>query len=484
MNISKPVALWFREDLRLSDQPAVHTAAETGAPIVAFYILDERSGLRALGGASRWWLHHSLAVLARDLAKRGCDLHVVRGDACELVPAIVEAVGAGSIFWTRRYGAQEIAVDIQIKSQLKDRGIQVNSSNGQLLLEPWQIKTKTGDPYRVFTPYWRAAREGMQTTPSLAAPRKLNTAPWPRKAPPRARLDDLELLPTMPDWAAGLRKKWIPGEAGAQKRLTQFLDDALKDYAAGRDFADRQATSLLSPHLRFGEISPRQIWRALQHAMASGAIDTRNGDKFLAELGWREFSYHLLFYNPDLATQNFNRRFDEFSWPRENVKHLAAWQRGLTGYPIVDAGMRELWQTGYMHNRVRMIAASFLIKHLMIDWRTGEKWFWDTLCDADPANNAASWQWVAGSGADAAPYFRIFNPIIQGEKFDPVGGYVRKYVPELKDLDSKFIHKPWMAPPDMLRTAGIALGKTYPLPIVEHSAARARALAAFAMLKG
>ncbi len=489
MSELKPVALWFRDDLRLADQPAVHAAAATGAPVFAFYILDETSGQRALGGASRWWLHNSLAALKQDLAKRGCDLHLFRGDARELAPAIVESVDARAIFWTRRYGAHDIAFDTQIKAHLKEKGVDVHSSNGQLLLEPWQVKSKTGDPYRVFTPYWRAAREGMAVPPHLSAPKKLpapgklNTAPWSKKNLAATGLDNLQLLPHHPDWAGGLREKWTPGEAGAQKRLAHFIDQALKDYATGRDFADRQSTSLLSAHLRFGEISPRQIWRAMQHALESGAIDPRNGDKFLAEVGWREFSYHLLFYNPDLAIKNFNQRFDAFSWPHENKAHLLAWQRGLTGYPIVDAGMRELWQTGYMHNRVRMIAASFLIKHLMIDWRTGEKWFWDTLCDADPANNAASWQWVAGSGADASPYFRIFNPIIQGEKFDPVGNYVRKYVPELKKLDSKFIHKPWMAPAETLRAAGVTLGNSYPHSVVDHGAARERALAAFASMK-
>lgn len=481
---SSPVLLWFRDDLRITDQPAVHAAAKSGAPVLAFYVFEEGSGLRPFGGASLWWLHHALEALGRDLESIGSQLFILRGDARKIVPALAEASGASHAFWTRRYGGAEIETDKDIKSRLKDLGIIAESYNGQLLFEPWDVRNKAGDPFRVFTPFWRSAREGYQPPALLAKPRKLAAAKWPAKAPKALSLASLNLLPTKPDWAGGMRATWTPGEAGAKKRLTQFIDGPLNDYAEGRDFADRQSTSMLSPHLRFGEISPRQIWNAVTHAVESGKATSRNVDKFLSEIGWREFSYHLLFHNPELATKNFNARFDDFPWGKANAGHVHAWQKGLTGYPIVDAGMRELWQTGYMHNRVRMIAASFLIKHLMIDWRTGEEWFWDTLCDADPANNSASWQWVAGSGADAAPYFRIFNPIIQGEKFDPNGDYVRKYVPELAKLDSKFIHKPWTATPMELKAAGVTLGKTYPEPVVEHNAARERALAAFEKLKG
>ncbi len=483
MVASAPVLLWFRDDLRLADQPAVHAAAKTGAPVLAFYILEEGGGLRPFGGASRWWLHHSLEALARDIEGIGGELLFLRGDARELVPALARTSGASHAFWTRRYGARKIENDTQTKTTLKEFGVAAESYNGQLLFEPWTINNKAGHPFRVFTPFWRTVREGYAPPALLPRPKKLIGSSWPAKAPKPVTLPSLKLLPRKPDWAGGLRAAWTPGEAGAKKRLTHFIDGPLDGYAEGRDFADRQSTSLLSPHLRFGEISPRQIWHAVTHAVEAGKATARNVDKFLSEIGWREFSYHLLFHNPDLATKNFNARFDDFPWGKANAAHLRAWQKGQTGYPIVDAGMRELWQTGYMHNRVRMIAASFLIKHLMIDWRTGEEWFWDTLCDADPANNAASWQWVAGSGADAAPYFRIFNPIIQGEKFDPNGDYVRKYVPELSKLDAKVIYKPWTATPEQLQAAGVTLGRTYPEPIVEHNAARERALAAFAKLK-
>jgi deoxyribodipyrimidine photo-lyase len=307
--------------------------------------------------------------------------------------------------------------------------------------------------------------------PPLPAPRRITAAPAPQGA---LALDDLGLLPTRPDWAGGLRAAWTPGERAAARRLADFLDERVSDYADQRDFPAVEGTSTLSPHLAFGEISPRQIWAATRHAAASNPRLQRGCDKFLSELGWREFSYHLLFANPDLATRNFDPRFDRFAWNPPDDKVLAAWRRGRTGYPIVDAGMRELWATGYMHNRVRMIVASFLVKHLLIDWRIGEAWFWDTLCDADPANNAASWQWVAGCGADAAPYFRVFNPVLQGEKFDANGAYVRRWAPELNDLPDRFVQKPWDAPTPP---------RDYPAPIVDHARARARALAAFQQLK-
>lgn len=485
MSSDRPVALWFRNDLRLADQPAVHAAEKSGAPVLAFYILEGASnGLRPPGGASKWWLYHSLAALALQLEKRGCQLHLLAGEALKLVPEIIKACNASEIFWTRRYEAAEVAVDSQLKAELTRTGVGVSSYNGQLLLEPWDVKTNSGDPFRVFTPFWRRAREHYISQPPLPAPEKLSGLHWPTGAPRNVTLDELSLLPKTPDWAGGLREIWTPGESGAALRLETFINDVIHDYAAGRDFADRQSTSMLSPHLRFGEIAPHQIWRAIEHAENAGSVSQLNAGKFLSEIGWREFSYQMLFHNGDLATKNFNARFDNFPWPALNRKHLRAWQCGQTGYPIVDAGMRELWRTGYMHNRVRMIAASFLIKHLMIDWRRGEEWFWDTLCDADPANNAASWQWVAGSGADAAPYFRIFNPILQGEKFDPDGGYVRKHVPELKNLDTKYIHQPWQAPAATLQSAGIVLGETYPAPLIDHAAARQRALKAFAGLSG
>jgi deoxyribodipyrimidine photo-lyase len=423
-----------------------------------------------------------LDALAASLKKLGGRLDILRGDPIELIPALAAAFDAKHVVWTRRYDAAGIDIDTQIKSALTAADITAESFNGQLLHEPWTVKTKTGSPFRVFTPFWRACQALAAPDEPQRAPRQLTAVPWSRSAPTRVGLDELGLLPTKPDWAGGLREEWTPGEAGAKQRLVDFLDDALLHYANERDLPSRASTSRLSPHLAFGEISPRQIWHAARHAAAKSGAAAQNVDKFLSEIGWREFSYHLLFHNPHLAQKNLQPRFDDFSWRSRARKDLRAWQRGMTGYPIVDAGMRELWRSGIMHNRVRMIAASFLIKHLMIDWREGERWFWDTLVDADPANNAASWQWVAGSGADAAPFFRIFNPILQGEKFDPDGDYVRRFMPELADCPSAFIHKPWLAPKAELQKAGIKLGETYPAPIVDHAEARERALAAFKQL--
>lgn len=480
-----PVLIWFRDDLRFADQPALAAAAEHGAPVLCIHIRhDGIAGARPLGGASKWWLHHSLAALAGTLAKAGTRLHLLQGDPRELVPAIVRASGASHVFWTRRYGGAEIAIDTSIKEALKAQGVEAVSFSGQLLFEPWQVKTKTGDPFKVFTPFWRACLALPPPPAPIPAPRVIRTAPWPAGAPAPQTLDQIIPLPAKPDWTGGLRETFTPGEAGARQRLAQFIENALPRYAEGRDFAADNVTSMLAPHLRFGEITPRELWSAIRNAEDSGQASPKNAAKYLSELGWREFSWSLLFYNPDLASRNFSPRFDAFPWGPPNSAHLAAWRKGCTGYPMVDAGMRELWRTGYMHNRVRMIAASFLIKHLMIDWRVGEDWFWDTLCDADPANNAASWQWVAGSGADAAPYFRIFNPILQGAKFDPDGTYVRRWIPELAQLETKFIHAPWQAPEAVLATAGVKLGDTYPRPVVDHGAARERALKAFAEMKG
>ena len=479
----KPVIVWFRDDLRLADQPALASALAHDGPVLCVYILDEVSpGLRPLGGASRWWLHHSLEQLASSLSKIGGRLDVLTGASDQILTALANASGADKVVWTRRYGAAEIALDSKIKTLLKQQDVTAESFKGQLLFEPWELQTKAGGPFKVFTPFWRAALALGDGSAPLKAPKKMNALPWDKSYGKSLKLADLKLLPTKPDWARGLRQTWQVGEAGAIARLSDFLKNGLAHYAEERDRADRDSTSRLSPHLRFGEISPKQILWAARHAGDAGSIAQRNIDKFIAEIGWREFSYHLLYHFPDLRQANFQPRFDHFPWAKSTKKNLDLWHKGQTGYPVIDAGMRELWQTGTMHNRVRMIVASFMIKHLMIDWRRGEEWFWDTLCDADPASNAASWQWVAGSGADAAPYFRIFNPIIQGEKFDPDGIYVKRFVPELSRLGAKWIHRPWEAPDNILAAAGITLGRTYPAPIVDHAAARERALAAFASL--
>jgi deoxyribodipyrimidine photo-lyase len=373
-----------------------------------------------------------------------------------------------------------------LKETLTGAGIEVRSFNGSLLNEPWEVTSKAGQPMKVFTPYWRAARERGEPAAPLPAPGKIKRLDPPDSAASESlALADLGLEPRKPDWAGGLREAWMPGEAGAQDLLESFIGNRLSGYAEGRNRPDRDSTSRLSPHLRFGEIGPRQIWHALAMARESGeaAGSSTDAEKFLSELGWREFSYHLLFHNPDLASRNYDSRFDAFPW-QADPEARRRWQRGQTGIPLVDAGLRQLWTTGWMHNRVRMVVASFLIKHLLQDWRAGEAWFWDTLVDADPANNAASWQWVAGSGADAAPYFRVFNPVTQGETWDPKGDYVRRWVPELASLPADMIHQPWKADAAALRKAGIEPGRGYPQPMIDLGLGRQRALDAFAAIKG
>lgn len=481
--MSSSVIVWFRDDLRLNDNPALRAAVETGLPVLALYILDETSnGIRPLGAASKWWLHHSLASLAKSLADRGLELLLLKGPAAPLINDLVAKIQPSFIFWNRRYGKAERDLDAKIKADCLASGVEAKSFNGALLYEPWEVTTKTGGPMKVFTPFWRAAQALMPP----ALPRPGPTGQIVSVKPPASlnslSLEQLSLLPK-PEWAKHFRETWSPGEQGARKKLDTFFEGAFGGYAEGRNRPDYRSTSLLAPHIRFGEISIREIFhRAGDAAKANPAISDADLRSFRSELGWREFSTHLLFHNPALATENFNRTFDAFPW-RHNAPALQAWQKGMTGYPIVDAGMRELWLTGFMHNRVRMIVASFLIKHLLVDWRHGEEWFWDTLLDADPANNAASWQWVAGSGADAAPYYRIFNPMLQGEKFDPDGTYVRRYVPELAGLRAPAIHTPWLASSADLRAANVHLGKTYPRPIVDHATAREQALAAFKTLK-
>ena len=479
-----PSIVWFRDDLRLSDNPALAAALARG-PTFCVYIDDAQSpGLRPLGGAARWWLHHSLASLTADIAAKGGRLDIFAGAGAEIIVQLARAAGAGAVYWNRRYGEAGRAVDTAAKAALKDAGVTAESFNANLLREPWEVKTKTGADFRVFTPFWKALRALGDPPAPLPAPTKLACCALPAGAPKPTRLESLGLRPTKPDWAGGLRAAWTPGEAGARTRLADFVEGGARGYAENRNRPDLPATSRLSPHLRFGEVSPRQIFHAVRARQASGDMAGGDGDKFLSEVGWREFSYNLLYHFPRLSSVNLQSRFNTFPWKAPNPLHLRAWQTGHTGYPIVDAGMRELWQTGYMHNRVRMVCASFLIKHLLIDWRIGEVWFWDTLCDADAANNAASWQWVAGSGADAAPYYRIFNPMLQGEKFDPAGEYTRRYVPELARLPAPHIHCPWEAPAQTLAAAGVTLGKTYPLPIVDHAVARQAALDAFAAVSG
>jgi len=476
-----PVIVWFRQDLRISDNPALMAAAETGAAVIPVYILDDDTpGTWKMGGASRWWLHHSLIALTADLASINATLLLRRGNAANVIQALVDETGAEQVVWNRCYEPFAIARDKAIKSALQAGGIATQSFNASLLHEPWTVSTKAGGPYRVFTPFWRAC---MQDRPAPDAPLKApETLAAPATMPKGDTLADWALTPHAPDWAEHFSDVWKPGSKGATDRLSRFLDEAVKGYKNNRDVPGIDGTSGLSPHLHFGDISPRQVYYAARaHADRHGASDGQV-EKFVAELGWREFACHLLYHFPHIPEGNYQEKFDGFPW-RTDADALAAWQRGMTGYPMVDAGMRQLWQTGWLHNRVRMIVASFLVKHLMIHWREGEQWFWDTLVDADLASNAASWQWVAGSGADAAPYFRIFNPITQGQKFDGDGTYVRYYVPELAALPDKYIHAPWTAPADVLNDAGITLGTDYPMPIVNHPQARERALAGYGELK-
>jgi len=461
-----PVLMWFRRDLRLADNPALLAAAADGRPVVPLFVLDETPGPRAPGAATLWWLDKSLAALGASLEAMGSKLILRRGEAAKVVAELAAETGAGKVVWSRAYDPATVARDTALKAELKARGLEAESFNGSLLIEPWTLKTGGGTPYRVFTPFWRAARPAIGEPEPEPAPERL-AAPdaWPRSD----RLADWGLHPRRPDWSGGF-SGWRPGEAGAQALLSRFVDDHLDHYALGRDRPAMDGSSRLSPHLSWGEISPRQAYAA-----------TGASEKFRSELGWREFNHHLLFDQPDIAAVNVDHRFDTMEW-RADEAGFEAWSRGRTGLPWVDAGMRQLWSEGFMHNRVRMAAASFLIKHLLIDWRRGERWFWDTLVDADPANNPGNWQWVAGSGRDAAPFFRVFNPVSQGERFDPEGDYVRRWVPELARLPAKYIHAPWTAPPLALAGAGLNLGRDYPLPIVDLSEGRNRALAAFRSL--
>lgn len=474
-----PSIVWLRQDLRLADNPALRAACAQGGRVLPLFVLDDaNAGAWKPGGAARWWLHRSLAALARDLGSLGAPLCLRRGDAEEILPALAAETGAKAAYWNRCYEPHAIARDKTLKASLRDNGLTVESFNGGLLFEPWEIRTGSGGPYKVFTPFWKA----MLAAPPPPAPEPAPETIDGLKGIDSERLDDWDLLPSKPDWAGGLRDSWTPGEAGAAARLQAFLDEAAGAYSARRDRPDEPATSRLSPHLHWGEISPRQVWQAGHQAIAAGTAKEDGVTGFLRQLGWRDFSHVLLYHWPDFAERSWRPEFDGYPW-RDDEAGFEAWCRGRTGYPIVDAGMRELWHSGWMHNRVRMITASFLVKHLLIPWQRGEAWFWDTLVDADLANNAAGWQWVAGSGADAAPYFRIFNPITQGEKFDPEGRYVRRWVPEIAKLPDTYLNKPWEAPPPVLADAGVVLGETYPKPIVDHKAARARALGGYEDMK-
>ena len=444
--MSTTALVWLRDDLRLGDNPALSAAISSADRVAILYVLDDVSPeVRPIGAASRWWLHHSLTRLSEDIAALGGSLILRRGAARDVLPAVVADVGATSVHWNRRYGSAR-EIDVELKRSLPD----AHSYSGSLLHDPWSVTTGAGTPFKVFTPFWKSIVAGPAPRQPFAAPASLNGV-----SAPSDDLAEWGLLPTIP-WATEFKSEWTPGEPGAHERLRRFLEHGLPMYHR-RDEPGTPSTSGLSPHLRFGEISPYQVWQAVEDVVTP---DTRaNANRFLSEIGWREFSYHQLFFNTDIHRRNLRAEFDQFPWAAPNPDHLTAWKKGTTGVSLVDAGMRELWRIGTMHNRVRMVTASFLIKNLGIDWRIGEAWFWNTLVDADEASNPASWQWVAGSGYDAAPYFRVFNPELQAAKFDPDAVYRSRWIAEFNT-------------------------PLYPEPIVSLAESRARALADYATMRG
>lgn len=477
----KACVVWFRRDLRLDDNPALSEAAQLGSPVVPVFIWSpEEEGDWAPGEASCYWLHQSLAQLKERLGGLGLRLILRSGPALKHLLQIAAEVGAGTVLWNRRYEPVAIRRDTEVKSALKARGYEVGSFAGSILREPMAIRNKQGRPFLVFTPFWKHYLALGDPDPPRPQPERVAA---PRTWPESSALDELGLEPRI-DWAQGIRDAWVFGESGAQRELERFLSEGLSGYAQRRDYPGQTGVSRLSPHLHFGEISPRRVWRsAREWASQSGRLQDGEAElAFRRQLAWRDFAVHLLFHYPHTSSEPLRDEFKRFPWTIDKER-LRAWQKGMTGYPIVDAGMRQLWETGWMHNRVRMIAASFLVKHLLQDWREGARWFWDTLVDADLANNTMGWQWTAGCGADAAPYFRIFNPITQGLRFDPQGRYVRRWVPELSRLSDQRIHRPWTASPVELASAGVVLGRDYPHPLVEHSEARQGALDAFQEMK-
>ena len=473
--------VWFRRDLRLADNPALAKAVELGGVIIPVYIFapEEEKEWRQ-GAASNWWLHHSLKALAAELEKIGSQLTILRGASLKNLLDLAEQCAATHIFWNRLYEPAILERDAEVKQKLREGNISAHSFNGALLKEPWTFSNQSGKPFQVYTPFWRALVKAMDEPVTLKAPVILK---GPKQLPVSLTVEELNLLPRIP-WDQEFYEMWKPGEKMAQEELKAFVRSGLADYKTGRDIPSKRGTSRLSPRLHFGELSPKQVWSAVIDAQKSSNADTspEGVETYLKEIVWREFAHHLLFHFPFTPDAPLRENFKKFPWSN-NEKHLRAWQRGMTGYPIVDAGMRELWHTGWMHNRVRMIVGSFLVKHLLHSWHDGAKWFWDTLVDASLASNTLGWQWIGGCGADAAPYFRIFNPMLQGEKFDPKGEYVRRWVPEIGALPDKFIHKPWEAPESLLSSLNISLGKTYPKPVVDHEVARGQALRALESVK-
>lgn len=475
--------LWFRQDLRLKDNPALQAAIQTGQPLIPLYIYDTSSAWSA-GAASQWWLHHSLHDLQQSLQKRQADLLILRGQSLDLLVKLCQKLNVSHVFWNRCYEPDSIKRDQAIKKRLRQDQLEVQSFNSNLLIEPWHCRKKDGTPYRVFTAFWKSMQKHRINFAQQPAPKKIPAAPKTTLVSASMTINQLNLLPNI-HWDTGIKKTWRPGESNAIRTLNKFIDKALKYYPNERDIPKLLATSQLAPYLRFGEISPWRIWTLIENWCTtnteSGSVNA--AEVYLRQLGWREFAYHLLYYFPQTSDAPLDQRFIHFPWKKNYSKQLKAWQTGNTGIPIVDAGMRELWHTGWMHNRVRMISASLLTKNLLIPWQEGAKWFWDTLVDADLANNTLGWQWSAGCGADAAPFFRIFNPIRQGERFDASGEYVRQWLPVLALLPDKWLHQPWLAPKQILNNANIRLGENYPKPITDLATSRKRALAAWQSIK-
>ena len=476
-----PTVVWFRNDLRLSDHAALVHAAERGAVVPVFVWAPDEEGAWAPGGAHRWWLRASLAALDADLRARGSRLVLRTGPSADALAETARSTGADRVVWQSRISPNLRARDAEVREALEADSLETRQFAGRILHDPEAIQTGAGGPYKVFTPFWRKFKAEAEIGDELAVPSLDAPDAWPQSA----TLDDFDLSPVEQDgvdWAGGMRETWTPGEAGALDRLDAFLDASLIDYADMRNVPADAGTSWLSPHLHWGEVSPRTVWNRT-NAWVQNAAMRAAADKFLSEIAWREFSYHVLHHFPETPTEPLKDKYAAFPW-RDDARAFEAWTRGQTGYPIVDAGMRQLWAIGWMHNRVRMITASFLTKDLLLPWQDGARWFWDTLCGGDLANNSMGWQWAAGSGADAQPFFRIFNPISQGETHDRDGAYVRRWIPELAGVPDTWLHHPWDAPADVLEDAGVELGTTYPRPIVDHKAARDRALEALKTVNG
>lgn len=477
--------VWYRNDLRLADNPALYHATERNAPVIPVFIwAPEEAGDWAPGGAHRWWLHQSLLALSDDLQAKTSNLVLRSGSSLDHLQNLIEETGADCVMWNRRYEPTLAALDDEIMETLAGKGIEVRTFESRILHDPQAIETSDGGPYRVYTPFWNRLQEEMEVGDPLPVP-QLGDRLAPQHWPESETVDDFGLTPEDQDgtdWAEQIAEFWRPGEKDAHRRLKVFLDDTLIRYDDDRDRPHKEGTSMLSPHLHWGEITPRQIWTRV-NTWVNNAAMRGAADAYLSEIAWREFAYHVLVHNPDTPTKPLHDKYEAFPWVDDDVA-LERWQKGQTGYPLIDAGMRQLYSIGWMHNRLRMIVASFLTKDLLIRWQHGATWFWDTLVDGDLANNTLGWQWSAGCGADAQPFFRVFNPVSQSEQHDPDGEYIKRWVPELADVPAKYVHAPWDAPPKVLEKAGVTLGETYPEPIVDHAEAREKALEAYEKVKG